>query len=888
MSVATASKRRTASDYQFGNTIGEGSYSTVYSAVDIHNKKTFAIKVLSKRHIVKEDKIKYVNIEKTTLHRLGLQHPGIVQLYYTFQDESSLFFVLDFAEYGELLSIIRKFGSLNETVLNFYMCQIIDSVKFIHLKGIIHRDLKPENILVGYDFNLKITDFGAAKLLGNNNDPSEERIDYNSVKDVSVDANHSDNNERKASFVGTAEYVAPELLKYNACGFESDVWALGCILYQFFYGLPPFKGQTEYLTFEKIINVNYSYKPHLPLPPDVTHIINNVLLAEPQQRLSIAQIQSSNWFLHVNWNDSNFIWGRKVPRFEPYDTSNSSLLMNSSTPYAPVMKTGSNRNVNKSSSYQQLHSQIQGSSDFSLIPSLGAKKSYQPATKIKKGVMQHPVNASPTNQGINQSPTQVSNGQSPPKLGLAIQQSPGFQAASGPPASGVPAPTSVSGPQASAYPMPQSNAPLQQVAPSQVRAPMTPNAKQGYFPSNTYSTPNGERDNNIHSRNPSNSANYMGPNLRKPSNGSTQGGYYSNASPINRKQSQNSYTGNSVSAASLAVNNLTLSENGANFGPPSPKSTGPQPISPARQLPREPGSPLKAPLSPGKKPQQRQQQTQQQQTPKPAPKRQNLAAERKPEPATIRFREISGLLLPQEKILKLDTILKLHLSGSVLPKSLNLDDSVIEKLISKYERSLKTTSKPVITVITNMARVFFVDGQLNVMMIDLKANQGNDYLMYDYEFESIAFDSEEDEALGQKGEDVYGYLILELIKEGGDLVFLQRLSEHERATRVGVMVTDKTGKEVKIGVDYGWIDCLLLAKDMVAKHNSKLAKPRSGSVSPTNTSTNTSTATKTTIIGNASRSSSKNPSPKVKSDKSFKDSKTNNFAYAAAAAAHRY
>ena len=97
---------------------------------------------------MKENKIKYVNIEKTTLNRLGQQHPGIVQLYYTFQDESSLFFVLDFAEYGELLSIIRKFGSLSESVLKFYMCQIIDAVRFIHLKGVIHRDLKPENILV--------------------------------------------------------------------------------------------------------------------------------------------------------------------------------------------------------------------------------------------------------------------------------------------------------------------------------------------------------------------------------------------------------------------------------------------------------------------------------------------------------------------------------------------------------------------------------------------------------------------------------------------------------------------------------------------------------------------------------------------------------------------
>ena len=100
--LSPALRKRNASDYQFGARIGEGLYMSVYSAKDVHSGKTFAIKVLLKRHIVKEDKIKYVNIEKIILHRLGQQHPGIVQLYWTFQDDSLLYLVLDFAEYGEL------------------------------------------------------------------------------------------------------------------------------------------------------------------------------------------------------------------------------------------------------------------------------------------------------------------------------------------------------------------------------------------------------------------------------------------------------------------------------------------------------------------------------------------------------------------------------------------------------------------------------------------------------------------------------------------------------------------------------------------------------------------------------------------------------------------
>jgi len=94
-------------DFQFGRTLGEGSYSTVVAATDRSTLKEYAIKMLDKRHIIKEDKVKYVNIEKNTLNRLG-EHPGIVKLYFTFQDETTLYFVLDLAVNGELLGFIKK------------------------------------------------------------------------------------------------------------------------------------------------------------------------------------------------------------------------------------------------------------------------------------------------------------------------------------------------------------------------------------------------------------------------------------------------------------------------------------------------------------------------------------------------------------------------------------------------------------------------------------------------------------------------------------------------------------------------------------------------------------------------------------------------------------
>lgn len=309
--MSATGRRRSVKDFQFGSKIGEGSYSTVYKALDAYSGKVFAIKILSKAHIVKEKKIKYVNIEKQTLNRLG-HHPGIVTLYYTFQDDASLFFVIDFAEYGELLTLIRKLGSLNEVTTRYYMVQLVDAIKFMHSKGVIHRDLKPENILLNHDMKLMITDFGAAKIV-------DEEGNIQEVKNkLPISGDAVEEKERSASFVGTAEYVSPELLQSNECGYESDIWAIGCILYQFIVGLPPFKGNTEYLTFEKIIALDYKF-PSYYIPDTIKHLIKKILVLDPKQRFRIKDIQSHQFFKTVPWSDFTYIWKRNPPKIEAYD-----------------------------------------------------------------------------------------------------------------------------------------------------------------------------------------------------------------------------------------------------------------------------------------------------------------------------------------------------------------------------------------------------------------------------------------------------------------------------------------------------------------------------------------------------------------------------------------
>lgn len=131
-------------DFNFGRTLGEGSYSTVIAATDRQTLREYAVKVLDKKHIIRERKVKYVSIEKDTLNRLT-DHPGIVRLYYTFQDERSLYYVLDVASGGELLGVLKRMGTFDEECTRFYGAQILDAVDYMHSRGVIHRDLKPEN-----------------------------------------------------------------------------------------------------------------------------------------------------------------------------------------------------------------------------------------------------------------------------------------------------------------------------------------------------------------------------------------------------------------------------------------------------------------------------------------------------------------------------------------------------------------------------------------------------------------------------------------------------------------------------------------------------------------------------------------------------------------------
>uniref|UniRef100_A0A8C7H6Z3 3-phosphoinositide-dependent protein kinase 1 n=1 Tax=Oncorhynchus kisutch TaxID=8019 RepID=A0A8C7H6Z3_ONCKI len=317
-------------DFKFGRILGEGSYSTVVLAREQATGKEYAMKILEKVHIRKENKAHCVTRERDIMS--SLDHPFIVKLYFTFQDAKRLYFGISYARNGELLKYIRKIGSFDETCTRFYSAEIVCALQYLHSKGIIHRDLKPENILLNEDMHIQITDFGTAKQLS------------------------SDSTQNRAnSFVGTAEYVSPELLTQKSACKSSDLWGLGCIIYQLVAGLPPFRAGNDYLKFQKIIKLEYEFPDKFF--PNAKDLVEQLLCLDPSNRLGCEEMGGYNplrdhfFFEAITWENLHL---QTPPKLTPYLPAMAEDDEDYYGNYDDLLSQFSNMQVVQSSSFQPL------------------------------------------------------------------------------------------------------------------------------------------------------------------------------------------------------------------------------------------------------------------------------------------------------------------------------------------------------------------------------------------------------------------------------------------------------------------------------------------------------------------------------------------------------
>ncbi|KAG8078618.1 hypothetical protein GUJ93_ZPchr0007g4938 [Zizania palustris] len=323
----------TVSDFELGKIYGVGSYSKVGRAKKKDTGNVYALKIMDKKFITKENKISYVNMERIVLDQLD--HPGVIRLFFTFQDTYSLYMALESCEGGELFDQIVRKGRLPEDEARFYAAEIIDILEYLHSVGLIHRDVKPENLLLTSDGHIKIADFGSVK----------------PTKDTPIKVLPNSTNERACTFVGTAAYVPPEVLNSAPATFGNDLWALGCTLYQMLSGSSPFKDASEWLIFQRIIARDLKFPEYFS--DDARDLIDKLLDVDPSKRPGAGpdgyvSLKKHPFFRGVDWKNIRKALAPKLAMEanlnEDYDSQDSNWLshMGSTSVNQQVNPVGSN------------------------------------------------------------------------------------------------------------------------------------------------------------------------------------------------------------------------------------------------------------------------------------------------------------------------------------------------------------------------------------------------------------------------------------------------------------------------------------------------------------------------------------------------------------------
>ncbi|KAG5641225.1 hypothetical protein DXG03_005691 [Asterophora parasitica] len=316
-------------DFEFGDILGHGSYSTVIQATGKKSGRAYAIKVLDKAHLQRHNQRRTAYAEKEALVVLGLEHPGIVGLHSTFSDAWSLYFVLDLLPNGDLRALISRYGSLSIECTRYYIAQLTDAMAYMHARGVMHRDIKPENLLLDERFRLALADFGTAKVLqpiqpiGTDTPPSTHTPDQpksgssdplNSNSNVDTDAHTL---RRSNTFVGTPQYYSPELLAHSHTSTASDLWALGCVLFELHTGTFAFNAPSPLLTWRLIKEGKYEFPQGYD--EDARDLVGRLLVGEPEKRLGalgkqgMKELRGHAFFGGVDWES---VWEMKHPPLE--------------------------------------------------------------------------------------------------------------------------------------------------------------------------------------------------------------------------------------------------------------------------------------------------------------------------------------------------------------------------------------------------------------------------------------------------------------------------------------------------------------------------------------------------------------------------------------------
>ncbi|XP_063984783.1 calcium/calmodulin-dependent protein kinase type II alpha chain isoform X19 [Diachasmimorpha longicaudata] len=270
--AAPVASTRFSDNYDLKEELGKGAFSVVRRCVQKSTGLEFAAKVINTKKLSQRD---FQKLEREARICRKLQHPNIVRLHESIQEENCHYLVFDLVTGGELFEDIVAREFYSEADASHCIQQILESVHHCHHNGIVHRDLKPENLLLASKAKgaaVKLADFGLAIEL-----QGDAQAWY--------------------GFAGTPGYLSPEVLKKEPYGKPVDIWACGVILYILLVGYPPFWDEDQHRLYSQIKAGAYDY----PSPewdtvtPEARNLINQMLTVNPTRRITASEALRHPW-----------------------------------------------------------------------------------------------------------------------------------------------------------------------------------------------------------------------------------------------------------------------------------------------------------------------------------------------------------------------------------------------------------------------------------------------------------------------------------------------------------------------------------------------------------------------------------------------------------------
>ena len=268
-------KKESLNNFSIEYIIGKGKSATIYLA---HYKgEKVALKIFDKIYLYKNDLIERVILEKNILCSF-IEEKFLCHMKFYFTTKTKVVFVLPFYQGGDLFTMLLKSGKFDETTVAFYTCQIANMIAFLHSKNIAYRDLKLENLMVNENGYLTLIDFGSCKIV-------------------------ESQNELESSFVGSPDYMAPEIINGVGHNLMVDWWSFGIIIYELIFGIPPFHDDKIERCFDLITSSNIRFPSKIKPTSATKDIIIKLLKKNPNERLGkggINEILQHNFYESIN------------------------------------------------------------------------------------------------------------------------------------------------------------------------------------------------------------------------------------------------------------------------------------------------------------------------------------------------------------------------------------------------------------------------------------------------------------------------------------------------------------------------------------------------------------------------------------------------------------